>query len=297
MEGNYRNILEQLNEGIYYVDLNKRITLWNKAAERITGFSSEEVLGKCCADNILQHIDENGNKLCIVGCPLGKTLKDGGNRESQIYLHHKNGYRVPVNVRVTAIYDDDNQISGAVELFTDITNRLDMIKELEKLQKEILTDEMTQIGNRKYADQTLRRRMLEWKEMQVPFALIFIDIDHFKSVNDTYGHNVGDEALKMVANSISAAMRPFDVACRWGGEEFVVIVPNISSDSLDNIGERIRMLIENSWLTLETKKIAVTASLGCAIVNIEDDIDSLIQRADKAMYESKSSGRNKVTVA
>lgn len=178
-----------------------------------------------------------------------------------------------------------------------MTNRLDVIKMLEKLQKEVLTDGLTQLGNRKYAEHSLKKRILEFNELKVPFAVYFIDIDHFKKVNDTYGHAVGDDVITMVANSINAAMRPFDVACRWGGEEFfLVIVPNISGDTITEIGERIRMLISHSWLTLENENIYVTASIGCSMAAKGDSIDTLIARADKAMYESKRGGRNRLTV-
>jgi len=296
MNNTYSNIIEQLQEGIYYVDTNKKITLWNKAAEKISGFTKEEVMGKSCADNILRHVDKLGNELCISGCPLGQTLIDGVGRESNIYLHHKNGHRVPVSVRVSAVYDDKKNIVGAVELFSDTTNRLDIIKELEKLKKEVFTDALTQIGNRKFAEHTLDQRLTEWEKYSIPFTVYFIDIDYFKNINDTYGHVTGDMVLKMVANSITGAMRPFDTVCRWGGEEFIVIVPNIEEKAIYEIGERIRMLISKSWFFEGKDKISVTASLGCSTVEKGDDIENLISRADKAMYKSKQDGRDKLTI-
>jgi diguanylate cyclase (GGDEF)-like protein/PAS domain S-box-containing protein len=296
MDTSYKNILEQLNDGIYYVDMQKKITFWNKAAKRITGFEAAEVMGRCCADNILRHVSETGAELCIKGCPLGETLSDGKDREANVYLHHKDGHRVPVTVRVTPVRDEDGQVIGAVEIFTDIDNKLSLIKELETLKKEVLTDDLTQIGNRKYADHTLSQKLSDWHEHKVPFSVFFIDIDHFKKFNDTYGHNIGDKVLKIVAKSISAALRPFDIACRWGGEEFVAIVPNITDDILAIIGERIRMLIERSWLDHDGEKLVVTASVGCATILEGESLESLIERADDAMYQSKNNGRNTVTI-
>jgi diguanylate cyclase (GGDEF)-like protein/PAS domain S-box-containing protein len=296
MEKEYKRILDFINVGIYYVDINKKITFWNKSAERITGFTSDAVIGKCCADNILRHIDEKGVELCIHGCPLGETLKDGKEREGHVYLHHKDGHRVPVTIGITAIYDENKKIVGAVEIFTDITNNLDVIKELERLKEEVFTDELTRVGNRKYADHILEQKLNDWEIFKVPFTVYFIDIDHFKSVNDTYGHNVGDSVLQMVAKSILTAMRPFDTVCRWGGEEFIVIVPNIDESNVKQIGERIRKMIENSWFDNEGEAITVTASLGASTIKQGDSISSIIERSDKAMYQSKQNGRNQINI-
>ncbi|PLX68258.1 MAG: sensor domain-containing diguanylate cyclase [Denitrovibrio sp.] len=296
MDKEYKRILDYINIGIYYVDSNMKITFWNKSAEKISGFTAEEVTGKCCADNILRHVDEKGTELCIYGCPLGATLKDGKEREAKVYLHHKDGHRVPVSVGVTAIYNDNRDIIGAVEIFTDVTSSLDLIKEMEKLKEEVFTDALTQVGNRKYADNILEQRLSDWNTFKAPFSLYFIDADHFKNVNDTYGHTAGDSVLKMIARSIMAAMRPFDSVCRWGGEEFIVVVPNIDSNNVEPIGERIRMLIESSWLDYEGEKIRVTASIGCSTVTDVDTVEDIIQRADRAMYQSKENGRNMMTI-
>jgi len=289
------NIIDQLHEGVYYVDKSKNITLWNNAAVKMTGFSKDEVTGRCCADNILRHVDDKGTELCIQGCPLGETLKDGQNREANVYLHHKNGHRVPVSIRILPVYDNGANIVGAVELFTDISNRLDIIRELEKLKQEVYTDALTMVGNRKYAELALAQKLTDWELYGIPFSVFFIDIDHFKKVNDTYGHTAGDEVLKMVAKSISSAVRPLDVVTRWGGEEFVVIVPNVTGENLKVVGERIRMLVERSFAETDGHKIHVTASLGCAMIKKDEQIKPLLNRADAAMYKSKTTGRNRLT--
>src|SRR5689334_15269715 len=114
-------LLELLFDGLYYVDRNKKISFWNKAAEKITGYERAEVTGFCCADNILRHIDDEGHELCLDGCPLSATLFDGQVREAHVYLHHKRGHRVPVSIRVTPIRDAEGEIIGAAEVFADNT--------------------------------------------------------------------------------------------------------------------------------------------------------------------------------
>lgn len=296
----YENILEQLTEGIYYVDIDRKITYWNKAAEKITGYTKEEVIGKCCSDNILRHIDEAGVEMCTDSCPLIDSVKNGGTNEKNIFLHHKDGHRVHIYTRVAPISDTKGEIIGAVELFSDLSKNIhgELINELEKLKKEVYMDTLTKTGNRKYAELTLQRRMKDFHEHHIPFSVLFLDIDNFKSINDTYGHYCGDKVLKMVSGSIMSLLRSMDVVCRWGGEEFVIISPNLTRELTESIGERIRIFIEKSWLDLEGgDNISVTVSIGCTMVKDDDTDLSLIKRADAAMYQAKLSGKNKVVSA
>jgi PAS domain S-box-containing protein len=115
----YETLLDSLFDGVYCVDMNKNITFWNKSAERITGFSRSEVTGLCCANNILRHIDSKGRELCIEGCPLSATLIDGKARESDLFLHHKMGHRVPISTRISPVRGDNGEVIGAIEIFTD----------------------------------------------------------------------------------------------------------------------------------------------------------------------------------
>ena len=96
----FHDVFDDLYEGVYFVDRDRGITFWNQGAVRITGFTSQEMLGHFCYDNLLNHVDEQGNQLCMGGCPLHATLQDGNARSAQVYLHHKSGHRVRVNVRI-----------------------------------------------------------------------------------------------------------------------------------------------------------------------------------------------------
>lgn len=117
-EGFYKSVLDNLFDGVYVVDKERKIIYWNKAAERITGFFEAEVVNLACYDNILNHVDERGKQLCLDGCPLAKVLKDGNPRQAEVFLRHKAGHRVPVSIRITPIYDGDS-IIGAAEIFSD----------------------------------------------------------------------------------------------------------------------------------------------------------------------------------
>ncbi|MBN2398474.1 MAG: GGDEF domain-containing protein [Deltaproteobacteria bacterium] len=292
----YQRIIDNLHDGLYLVDRNRVITYWNKAAERLSGFAADEVIGRPCSDNILTHIDGDGNNLCTGMCPLAATMADGTSREVEIYMHHKNGHRIPVSVRVSTLTDRDGAVIGGIELFTDISDQAANALRVKELEKMALLDNLTRLANRNYIERELHGRLEEKRRYDVPFGILFMDIDHFKKVNDTYGHDAGDAVLKFVANTFVANARPFDLYGRWGGEEFIGVIRNIGSKNLEQLGNRIRLLIERSYLMHEGEKLRVTISMGATLVNEGDTIDSLVKRADTLLYRSKEAGRNRLTM-
>ncbi|MSN26828.1 MAG: diguanylate cyclase [Geobacter sp.] len=289
-------LLDSLFDGVYFVDRNRRITYWNTAAERISGYSKTEMTGSCCYNNLLRHIDTDGRELCLDGCPLSATILDGNVREAAVFLHHKLGHRVPVSVRTSPVRDDDGSIIGAVEIFNDNSNSMQILHEYERLKQEAYLDALTGIGNRRYGEMTLSTRMYDLRTHDIPFGILFMDIDHFKNFNDRFGHKTGDDVLVMVAKSISFSLRKMDVVARWGGEEFVVILPGATWVIVRAVAERIRILIENSFILADEKKQNVTVSVGGTMSRTDDDLETVISRADALMYLSKSAGRNRVSV-
>jgi len=292
----YEKVLENLHDGLYFVDRDRIITFWNKSAEEISGFTANEVVGKPCSNNILTHVDSEGNNLCIGMCPLAAAIADGKNREAEVYMHHKDGHRIPVSVRVSTLTDGDGNIIGGVELFTDISNMTSNELRVKELEKLALLDNLTQLANRNYVERELQSVLAEKKRFNVPFGILFIDIDHFKKFNDSFGHDVGDEVLKFVANTFIANARPFDLYGRWGGEEFIGIMRNINGQDLEMVGNRLRLLIANSYIIHKNEKLFVTISIGATIVNENDTIETLIKRADINLYKSKEAGRNCLTM-
>ena len=288
-------LLDSLFDGVYFVDLNKQITCWNSAAERISGYHKSAVLGRCCADNLLRHVDADGRELCLEGCPLSATMIDGKTREANVFLHHVLGHRVPVSVRTSPVRNDAGEIIGAVEIFSDNSSSMQIMQEFEKLKQTAYLDALTAVGNRRYGEMTLSTRVYDLHTHGIPFGVLFMDIDHFKSFNDTYGHKTGDDVLVMVATSIAMSLRKIDVVARWGGEEFVVILPGATGVVIKSLSERVRMLIENSFILVGDRKLSVTVSIGAATSRSDDTAETIVSRADKLMYLSKSRGRNRVT--
>ncbi len=292
----FKRIVDQLHDGLYFVDRNRVITYWNKAAERISGFTAAEVVGRSCADNILTHVDGRGCGLCTGRCPLAKTILDGKNREAEIYLHHKDGHRIPVSVRASPLTDRESQIVGAIELFTDISHQAANELKIAELERMALLDHLTRLANRSYLEKEIRSRFEEKKRYHVQFGCLFIDVDHFKDVNDRYGHDVGDVVLQSIAQTFVANARPFDVYGRWGGEEFVGLIRCIGEEDLVSVGNRIRSLVASSYVVRENQKISVTISIGATLFGENDTLKSLVKRADELLYRSKREGRNRLTL-
>jgi diguanylate cyclase (GGDEF)-like protein len=214
-----------------------------------------------------------------------------------VYLHHCDGHRLPVVVRAAPLTDESGAITGAIEVFADRTDRDAFLAELEVLRNEVLKDPLTSLGNRKYLLIMAEPRFKALAAGAAGFGLLMVDIDLFKRVNDTYGHNVGDRVLKMVASTLASSVRPLDAAVRWGGEEFILLCPNVTVEALGDIAERVRLVVEHCWIDLEPgTTLSVTISIGAARASPGDDLTALIARADERLYECKRTGRNKSIV-
>lgn len=292
----FKSLLDNLSEGVYFVNRERQITYWNKASEQISGFSAEEVMGRYCGSNILRHINKEGLLLCKGLCPLAATIIDGEARETEVYLHHKAGHRVPVRIRTSPVRDASGAIIGAVEIFIDNSAKIDTQRRLKELEQMALLDELTQLPNRRYIEVNLRSRLEEIQRYGWPFGILFIDVDYFKRINDTYGHDIGDEVLRMLGRTFTLNARYFDVVGRWGGEEFVAILRNVNPAQLRIVADRLRVLANESRLTVCPTTVNVTLSIGATMAHPDDTVESIIKRADELMYQSKHSGRNCVTV-
>lgn len=291
----YRSILEEMVEGVYFVDRARQITYWNPGAEHITGYSGDDVMGRSCSDGILRHVDDHGTQLCLAGCPLAGVMRDGTPRAADVYLHHRDGHRVPVTVRGHAIRDESGAVVGSVELFHVRPATRFAGETPTDRSTDHDTDPVTGVGTRRYGELNLGPVMAAVAAGATSLGVLFLDVDHFKAVNDTYGHGVGDRVLRMVGQDLANALRSTDFPIRWGGEEFVALLPGTDAAGLLRVAERVRMLVEHSWLDHETGRVAVTASVGATLALPDDTAETLIDRADRLMYASKAAGRNRVT--
>jgi len=294
---NYKEITDNSHNGVCVLDLDRTIVYWNHGAERISGYTAAEVLGRRCYDNLLVHVDSEGRAMCGDGsCLAARSMRQDEPCEMEVYLLHREGYRVPVVSRTKPVKDTNGVITGAVEIFNENSRELAALERIKDLEKLSLLDELTGLGNRRHAEMHLQSRLDQLARYDWPFGLLYFDIDLFKRVNDIYGHDEGDRVLKVVAQTAQAGVRSFDIVSRWGGEEFTAIVENTDGPVLLAVAEKLRRLVENSPVVLGGDTIVTTVSVGATLGVPHDSIESLVKRADELMYESKGRGRNKVTL-
>jgi diguanylate cyclase (GGDEF)-like protein/PAS domain S-box-containing protein len=293
----FKQVLDNLLDGVYFTDCERRITYWNQAAEHLSGYLAKEVVGRSCDDNFLMDVDEAGCLLCAGACPVQRALTNGRPHRAEIYLRHKSGHRVPVEVRVSPIQDENGEIVGAVEIFNDNSRQRALRERAKELAKLAFLDAASQLGNRRYLEQQLSQQFEQYSKSGTHFGIIIADLDQLKKINDKYGHATGNAALLSVAKTLSGCLRASDAVGRWGGDEFVAILPGITRKTLAYASEKCRTLVARSTVPVNGLKIPVTVSVGAAVATPGDSPDTLFKRADKCLYTSKQSDRNRVSLS
>jgi diguanylate cyclase (GGDEF)-like protein/PAS domain S-box-containing protein len=291
-----RTVLDNLYEGVYFVDLGRRIHDWNRGAERLSGFEASAVVGRFCHDNLLNHVDEAGRQLCRSGCPLAATMRDGAAREADVFLRHRSGHRVGVRVRTSPVRDRDGRIVGGVEIFDDQTDLSTARRELSDMRDLAMTDTLTGIPNRRHFEMAVASRVAELAGYGRPFGLLVADVDHFKRLNDTHGHATGDAALRTIARTMLESTRPSDDIARYGGEEFVLTVSDVDADGLRGVATRLRTMVAKSLVRAGDRRVRVTVSVGGALAAPGERAAAVFERADGALYRAKQAGRNRVEI-
>ncbi|MBI4834283.1 MAG: diguanylate cyclase [Planctomycetes bacterium] len=282
------DILNHLAYGVYCTDINRKITYWSKGLERLTGVKSSDTVGKFCNTEFFKIFDDNDDNPCHKGrCLLNEAVKTGLIHKREYMLQSKNGYKFPITLSVAPVKDFNREVKNLVALIRVSTSRMAGLKNDRELKRMAFTDGLTGIGNRRFTEMQLSSRLDDLRTYDWPFGILFIDIDRFKTINDKYGHHVGDEVLKTVANKISSNLRPYDFLGRWGGEEFIAIVNNFAKDRLFHIADRLRFVIERSDFFVDSETISLTVSIGATFGKINDTVVSLVCRADKLMYMGK----------
>ncbi len=288
------NMLDNLNDAVYVLDTDMRVVFWNRAAQNITGFHPNDIVGTPC-DNKVQHCDSDGKVLCNEHCPMRAAMREDRTIESTVYLCHRDGHRLPVAVRISPVHDEHNRVVGALHVFSDQMARTAAIRRLEELEHMALNDPLTSVRNRRFMQEQIELRIAEFNRTGESLGCIFLDIDHFKSINDRFGHDSGDAALQIIARTLRNVARPFDAVGRWGGEEFLVLTSGDSPQTLADTASRFCTLISQSRFEPRGQRVPLSASVGATLANPTDTPDTLAQRFDHLMYQSKQLGRNRVT--
>lgn len=281
-------LLSNLGEGVYGVDPDGNCTFINPSALTMLQLSEEEVIGKD-QHKVFHSTRTDGSTYAYNDCPVHKTLRDRHERKAEdAFL--RNGQLFPVHLHVTPM-TQNGELVGAVVVFQDISKQKAAEKQIHQLA---YYDSLTELPNRALLLDRFNHAMSQAKRFRRSLAVLFLDLDHFKKINDTHGHTVGDELLVQAASKLINCVRKVDTVSRTGGDEFIILLSEIEKpDDAKYVAEKILEIFRGSIQTSELE-IYITISIGIAIYNLDsdDDIEELMKNADKAMYEAKSAGRN-----
>ncbi|MEJ2589237.1 MAG: sensor domain-containing diguanylate cyclase [Deltaproteobacteria bacterium] len=283
-------------DGIIGVNRKGTVVIFNEAAEKLTGYTKEEVIRKLSITEIYHPSS--------LGREIKKKLyanKHGGTGKLdslEVEVTTKTGKTVPIRLSATLIHKNGQEI-GSVGFFHDLTIRRKMESELRRLS---VTDSLTGLFNRRHFHTLLTQELARANRYKRPLSLIMFDLDHFKESNDQLGHLEGDNILRLVANNAKNTLRKTDVAFRFGGDEFIILLPETDLASAATVSEKFRKTFNAKCcyrVALETEAAdePVTLSLGVAQADPREEIESFIKRADLAMYEAKAAGGNKTVQA
>ena len=270
-------LLLSTQEGMVVTDKRGRIVLTNPAVETILGKSQDEIIMAGFL-HLVDNPDVIRNQL---------NTDRGDDKPDQLE------YRgLTLHLSASTIYSEQGTQIGTAALIRDVTEEVRLNKELEKLST---SDALTGLYNRRFLDNRLQVETSRSKRYSSELSIVIFDVDHFKKFNDEYGHSQGDRVLQSLGATLMDAVRDLDLPCRYGGEEFLVILPETGLEGAHKIAERLRIIVENT----EVDGLSVTISLGVASCNKGklEDPSKFIEIADKALYEAKQNGRNQVVLA
>ncbi|MCH7998066.1 MAG: EAL domain-containing protein [Chloroflexi bacterium] len=283
-------LLNSAGEGIYGLDLEGKTTFVNPAAARMIGWEVEELIGKPQHD-ILHHSKPDGSPYPRESCPIYAALNDGSvhHVDDEVFWR-RDGTSFPVEYASTPILDERGELAGAVVTFRDITER----KQAEETIKHLAYhDALTNLANRTMFEDRLVVTLAQARRKRRMAAVMFLDLDQFKVVNDTVGHALGDRLLQSVAERLTGLVRDGDTVARVGGDEFTLLLAEVERvEEVAEVAERVLDALRQPWV-LNGHEFRITTSIGIAMFPSDgEDADSLLSNADTAMYRAKDQGRD-----
>ena len=300
-------LLQSIDVGIVVLNHSYEVQIWNTFMENHSGIQPQEIRNK----NLFEFFPEIPKKWFQRKCEATFLLQNQAfsTWQQRPYLFKFDNYR-PITSAEKNMYQNFTilpitKLTGETEsiaiIIHDVTDVAHSKKELEQSNKSLTmqsrTDQLTQLNNRWYWELRLEQEFTRFKRYGNKTSLIMLDIDHFKKVNDTYGHLAGDEVIRELSKYIRQLKRGSDIAGRYGGEEFGILLTDTDAGNALKFANRLREMIETNHIVYENKTIEVTVSLGITeFSNTAEDHEKVISQADEALYASKNNGRNQATI-
>ncbi len=291
---NHLYLLESLYDGFYLIDSDMRVVVWNRGMDRLLGRSATEMLNRTWTDRELSFTDLKGKSLGEDELPLQRVLTTGRSVTVSLSARHANGDSKEIELQTVPLLDTEQRLYGVAGIVRDLARAGRKPQDFRELRNAATRDPLTLLANRGELETQLAVHLADQlrSPQANPFSVIFVDVDHFKSINDNYGHSVGDKVLVDLARLMQKEMYSGEVVARYGGEEFVILCPDADLETAFTRAERLRISVSKMKLA-EMPGRGLTASLGVSRYEEGDSVDSLLRRADQALYLSKHGGRNR----
>lgn len=286
----FRAIFDHVRDyAICTVAVDGRIDGWNRSLNRLGGWDEADVVD---ASICIFFPPADDGEAC--GAALIERAREGGTSEFEGWGIRKDGSRFWGNTVATLLPDRTGHPGGYVLITRDLTERKQMEDRLIALAT---IDPLTGAPNRRAGEVRLDDAFRQWRRLGRAFSLLMVDCDHFKAINDRWGHEAGDEVLSALVRICGENTRDGDTTIRWGGEEFLLLLPGSGCEIATIIAERLRSAVEAAVVTFGSAAIKVTVSIGVAECSVADNsLDDVMRRSDRALYRAKNAGRNRVVL-
>ncbi|MGQ0635157.1 MAG: diguanylate cyclase [Planctomycetaceae bacterium] len=289
----YLYLLENLYDGFYLVDSDLKFVVWNGGLQKLLGHSDDELLQRPWSSRLLQYADGRGRELSEGELPMRQAVESGRAAAGAVRVRNAEGRVVDVEVQTVPLVDDWGRLRGVAEIFRSASRNRLPPREFRDLRLAASRDPLTGVANRGELEAQLKQLLSEsvGEQPTAPCSAIFLDVDHFKEINDTFGHAVGDIVLIEIARLLQQETYAGEFVGRYGGEEFLVLCPATDIDQAIPRAERMRLAIAGLELS-ELEQWPLTASFGVTQALPGDTTGAMMRRADKALYAAKNGGRN-----
>lgn len=276
----HEHLLQHLQEGVCFIDKRQQITLWNNAAEQLTGFAAEEMLGTSCRDSALNRSILSLNPGTDIICPFEQAPTDHTPSAYRLFLQHNDGHRVLINLKVIPV-EDASGLLGTIGIFSDASNQAELEATTRSMQKLLRIDRLTRLPNKRSLLDSMKGEYLRFARYGTPFALIAISIDQPQDKKLTRTGPERDALLKWFAQQLSIGFRKADTPGRLRGASFLILLPHTNTLAAEKAAEKLRGTFAST--PYPGNGMPVTASFGCASISRSDTLDRLIDRAKNAL--------------
>ena len=286
-----QKLLDNMYDGVIFLDSNLQVVLWNRGAERLTGISATSILHRPFVPSLVSMRDEHSEAIPDDKCPVAHSLHTGVQSLRRLIVRGRNNQPMAVDAQMIPVVGSEGVMQGISMLLHDASGEASLEERCHRLYEQAIRDPLTQLANRAEFDRTHTLFVEAHLERHLPCSLIICDIDHFKQVNDTYGHQAGDEAIRSIAQILKNACRPGDLVARYGGEEFVVLCADCNNETAAIRAEQLRKSFSDFPQPAIGNR-SCSASFGVTEIQPGDRAETMLSRADRALLMAKQSGRN-----